>query len=222
MIVARLASAVAAVFLAAAGPASAAQVESLTPSDRFTVADPAQLTGRRVTLPLPNCIADPSGCEETRLLNELDGASVNPRIAIRFSAPIAVDSVTRQSVFIVPLSTEPLPSPVGLAQLVWDSEHYTLYARPERMLLQGRRYALVVTVRMRDQHLEVLGRPLDHPSVGRKEPRDLLLRRPRDRANVRQVRPPQGLAAMHAPYPLGESTVTAEESCSRGTLLLVD
>ena len=140
VIVARLASAVAAVFLTAAGPASAAQVESLTPSDRFTVADPAQLTGRRVALPLPNCIADPSGGRgDAAPRIDLDGErSVNPRIAIRFSAPTAVDTRdASKASSIVPLSPEPLPSPGGLAQLVWDAEHYTLYARPERGLLQN-------------------------------------------------------------------------------------
>jgi hypothetical protein len=138
------------VALGAAAPATAAQVESLEPSDRLTVADPGQITGRRVALPLPDCTADPSGCEETRLLNELDGASVNPRIALRFSRPIAVDSVTPATAFVVPLSPEPLASPVGLVQLVWHAEHRTLYARPARVLLQNRRYAIVVTTRVKD------------------------------------------------------------------------
>ena len=98
--------------------ARVAQVESLSPSARFTIADPAQITGRRLALPLPACSADPSGCDEVRLLNELDGWSINPRLAIPFSAPIDLGSVTRESGLIVPLWAEPLPSPVGLAQLV--------------------------------------------------------------------------------------------------------
>ena len=103
-------------------PAAAAQVESLLPSDRLTVPDPGQATGRRIALPPPDCGLDAAGCDEVRLLNELDGWSVNPRIAIRFSGPVALDSVTRASAFIVPLWAEPLPSPVGLTQLVWDAE----------------------------------------------------------------------------------------------------
>src|SRR4029077_11233159 len=89
-----------------------------------------------------DCGLDAAGCDEVRLLNELDGWSVNPRIAIRFSGPVALDSVTRASAFIVPLWAEPLPSPVGLTQLVWDAEHNTLYARPERLLLQARGHRL--------------------------------------------------------------------------------
>jgi len=143
-------------------PAAAAQVESLLPSDRLTVPDPGQATGRRMALPLPDCGLDAAGCDEVRLLNELDGWSVNPRIAIRFSGPVALDSVTRATAFIVPLWAEPLPSPVGLTQLVWDAEHNTLYARPERSLLQARRYALVLTAKILDES----GQPLV-PIAGR-------------------------------------------------------
>jgi Bacterial virulence factor lipase N-terminal len=143
-------------------PAAAAQVESLLPSDRLTVPDPGQATGRRMALPLPDCGLDAAGCDEVRLLNELDGWSVNPRIAIRFSGPVALDSVTRATAFIVPLWAEPLPSPVGLTQLVWDAEHNTLYARPQRSLLQARRYALVLTAKVLDES----GQPLV-PLAGR-------------------------------------------------------
>ncbi len=139
-----------------AGPAEASQVESLLPSDRFTTPDPNQLTGRRVALPAPDCALDAAGCDEVKLLDELDGWSVNPRIRVRFSGPISLESLTRANAFIVPLWTEPLPSPVGLTQLVWDAENQTLYARPERPLLQARRYALVLTTRVLDD----AGQPL--------------------------------------------------------------
>jgi hypothetical protein len=140
-----------------AQPATAAQVESLFPSDRLTAPDPRQSTGRRVDLPLPDCAVDAAGCDEVRLLNELDGWSVNPRISVRFSGPIALESLTRASAFVVPLWAEPLPSPVGLTRLVWDSESHTLHARPERPLLQTRRYALVLTTRVLDE----AGQPLE-------------------------------------------------------------
>ncbi|MGH7349603.1 MAG: hypothetical protein ACREI6_06275, partial [Candidatus Rokuibacteriota bacterium] len=130
--------------------AVAAEVHALFPSDRQTVPDPRQSTGRRVALALPDCGTDPAGCDEIRLVNELDGFSVNPRAAIRFSGPIDLASLTRASAFILPLSAEPLPSPVGLSQLVWDGPTHTLYARPERILLQGRRYALVLTTKVLD------------------------------------------------------------------------
>jgi hypothetical protein len=157
-----LSLAVAGVACAPALAAAAAQVESLVPSDRLTVPDPGQATGRRMALPLPDCGADAAGCDEMRLLNELDGWSVNPRVTIRFSGPVALDSVTRTTAFIVPLWAEPLPSPVGLTQLVWDAEEHTLHAHPERPLLQARRYALVLTSKILDE----AGQPLV-PLAGR-------------------------------------------------------
>ncbi|HKZ07283.1 MAG TPA: Ig-like domain-containing protein [Methylomirabilota bacterium] len=136
--------------LVAAPAAWATQATAIFPSDRFTLPDPAQLTGRRVALAMPSCPTDPSGCDDVTLLNELDGFSVNPRVAITFDAPIKVESVTRENAFVMPLAPEPGAGPIGLGQLVWDPEGKVLYARPERVLLQGRIYALVVTTQVQD------------------------------------------------------------------------
>lgn len=145
--------------------AAAAEVQALVPSDRQTVPDPRQATGRRVALALPDCAVDPAGCDEIRLVNELDGFSVNPRVAIRFSGPVALDSFTKASAFILPLAAEPLASPIGLGQLVWDGASHTLYARPERALLQARRYALVLTTRVLDDGGQPLAPALNAPLV---------------------------------------------------------
>ncbi|HET6367520.1 MAG TPA: Ig-like domain-containing protein, partial [Pseudomonadales bacterium] len=146
-----LALAACALIEAAAGaPVWAAQVTAIFPSDRYTVADPAQRTGRRVVLPEPSCPVDPSGCDEVALLNQLDGFSVHPRLALTFNEPITVESVTREAAFILPLAPEPMTSPIALGQLVWNGEHRVLYARPERALLQGRLYVLVVTTKITD------------------------------------------------------------------------
>jgi hypothetical protein len=117
----------------------------LFPTDRLTEADPGQLTGRRVRLSLVNCFEAPSSCDEIGLLNGLDGWSVNARMTLAFTAPIALDSVTRSSVFVLPLGGDAAAEPVGLSRLVWDAEMTTLYAKPERVLRQGRAHALVVT-----------------------------------------------------------------------------
>ena len=145
--------------------AAATEVQALAPSDRQTVPDPRQSTGRRVALAVPDCGVDPAGCDEIRLVNELDGFSVNPRVAIRFSGPVALDSVTKASAFILPLAPEPLASPIGLGQLVWDGASQTLYARPERALLQARRYALVLTTRVLDEGGQPLAPALNAPLV---------------------------------------------------------
>jgi hypothetical protein len=155
--------------VAAPAPAAAARVVDLFPSDRLTVADGATATGRRLRLPLPSCAAEPATCDEIRLLNRLDGFSVNPRVSLRFSGDIALDTVGREGILILPVWAEPLGGPVALRQLVWDPATRTLFARPERVLLQGRRYALVVTTRLRDG----AGRPLERapgPRDGRAGP----------------------------------------------------
>jgi hypothetical protein len=145
--------------------AGAAEVQGLFPSDRQTVPDPRQSTGRRVSLALPDCGVDPAGCDEIRLVNELDGWSINPRVAIRFSGPVALDSITKASAFIVPLAPEPVSSPIGLGQLVWDGASHTLYARPERVLLQARRYALILTTRVLDDGGQPLAPAVNAPLV---------------------------------------------------------
>ena len=128
----------------------AVQPTAVFPSDRHTVADPAQLTGRRVALTMPSCPVDPAGCTDVTLLNQLDGFSVNPRIAITFDGAIRVESVTRETVFLMPVTPEPGAGPIPIGQLVWDADGKVLYARPERALLQARLYALVVTTKVVD------------------------------------------------------------------------
>ena len=60
-------------------PTAAQAAPSLFPSDSLTVKDGRQLTGERLALPLPDCSARPSDCDDTRLLNELDGFDLDPR-----------------------------------------------------------------------------------------------------------------------------------------------
>ena len=125
------------------------------PSDRFTVPDPGQRTGLRMLLPPPNCAVEHSGCDETRLLNELDGFDLSPRLAVPFSGPIDLASVTARSVFLVRLAAGP-PEATGLERLVWDPGRETLYGRPETLLEPETRYGLVVTRAVRD----AAGRPI--------------------------------------------------------------
>ena len=50
------------------------------PSDRWTVPDALQRTGLRVALPMPDCRTQASDCDEIRLLNDLDGFDLRPRM----------------------------------------------------------------------------------------------------------------------------------------------
>src|SRR5260370_13051470 len=74
------------------------------PSDALTVLDPNQKTSLRVTLPPPACATDRIGCILQPALNRLDGFNLQPRILVRFSAPIFPDSFPN-GVFFVALAT---------------------------------------------------------------------------------------------------------------------
>jgi hypothetical protein len=127
------------------------------PSDRLTVPDPGQRTGLRVALPLPNCRAEPSACDDVRLLNELDGFDLSPRLAIPFSGPIDLASVGPRSIFLVRLAAGP-PEATALERLVYDPVRNTLYGRPETLLEPETRYGLVVTRALRDTGGRPIGR----------------------------------------------------------------
>jgi len=126
------------------------------PSDWFTVADPSHNTGRRVTLPLPNCLVRVSDCEDLEVINTLDGFNLQPRLSIPFSGPIDVNSVTSETVFLLSLgsTTEheymPRGTVVGINQIVWDVETNTLHVESDELLAQHTRFALIVTNGIRD------------------------------------------------------------------------
>src|SRR3954447_18285228 len=79
------------------------------PSDRFTVADPSQLTNRRINLPLPDAAARPSDYADLSVINTLDGFNLQPRLSIAFSGPIDVGTVTSNTVFLVKLGDPTSP-----------------------------------------------------------------------------------------------------------------
>src|SRR5262245_60528266 len=54
------------------------------PSNLFTVPDLAQISGLRISLPLPDCNVRPSDCEDLKVINTLDGFNLQPRISIPF------------------------------------------------------------------------------------------------------------------------------------------
>jgi hypothetical protein len=121
------------------------------PSDRFTVPDANQITGRRVNLPMPpDCAAEASECEDRALLNHFDGFNLEPRISIPFSGAIDPASVTSAAVFLVPLGeTRRKPEVIGINYRVWDPETREMSFRPDRILDEHSTYAVVVTTAVR-------------------------------------------------------------------------
>jgi Big-like domain-containing protein len=130
-------------------------------SDRFTVADSTQNTGRRVNLPLPDPVTNPSDYQDTQVLNTLDGFNLQPRLSIPFDGPIDVNSVSSQTVFMVSLGDtlnhdDHGGRVVGINQVVWDPPTNTLYVKSDELLDQHTRYALLVTNGIQDTS----GRPV--------------------------------------------------------------
>ena len=124
------------------------------PSDRFTIADPGQNTGRRVALPPPTCATHPSDCADVGVLNTLDGFSTQPRITLPFNGDIDPRSVNSSTVFLINLGDIITGAgngqKVGINQVVWDPASKTLAFESDELLNQHSRYALIVTDGVRD------------------------------------------------------------------------
>jgi hypothetical protein len=127
------------------------------PADSLTLPDSAQITGKRVNLPLPDCPTFPALCTELTMVNQLDGFNVQPRISVTFSGPIDA-STLRSGIFFVALDNLTsdeigLQKPgdtIAINQVVWDPATNSAYAKPDAALDQHRRYALLVTDAIHD------------------------------------------------------------------------
>jgi len=119
----------------------AARVEALFPSNELTVRDRLQATGRRVSLPFPNCRAQVTDCHDVALLNRLDGFDVDPRLALTFDRavdPAAVSAATTVT------AVSGRGRSVGVDRVVYDAVSHTVYAHPARQLAPGATYRLAV------------------------------------------------------------------------------
>ncbi|MCL5744470.1 MAG: hypothetical protein M1541_11185 [Acidobacteria bacterium] len=127
------------------------------PSDFLTSADMAQITGKRVQLPLPDCEGQPDSCRELDLINQLDGFNLSPRVHVRFSAPVDPDSF-KDGIILVALDNLFADEPgrhnngdiVAINQIIYDPDTNTVYAKSDAVLDQHRSYALVVTDAVKD------------------------------------------------------------------------
>jgi hypothetical protein len=128
------------------------------PSNLNTVPDATQATGLRVNLPTPNCASFPSDCADVAVLDTLDGFNIQPRIAIPFSGPIDLHTVSSSNIFLV----GPDRHVVGINQSVWEPLTNTLYVESDQQLAQATTYLLVVTRDVRDAN----GKRLDHADDG--------------------------------------------------------
>lgn len=144
------------------------------PTDIYTIADESTNTGLRVELPVPDCVARPSDCEDVRVINSLDGFNLQPRLSIPFDGPIDVNSVNSHTVFLIRLEDEGEYRPantavVGINQVVWDPSANTLHVESDELLDQHTRYALVVSDGLRDPD----GKPIEASAEFRRFRHDL-------------------------------------------------
>jgi len=130
------------------------------PSDRYTAADAAQLSGRRIALPKPDCAVRVSDCQDVDVLNTLDGFSVTPRFTVPFTGDIDAATVTSDSVYLLHVGNAGelrAGAKVGINQIAWDPPSRTLSFKSDELLLDHARYLLVVTDRVRDAQGKALG-----------------------------------------------------------------
>ena len=124
------------------------------PSDRFTVRDFTQNTFRRVQLPLPDCSARPSDCNDIRVLNTLDGFSTQPRITIPFTGNLDLSTVNSNNIFLInlgdTLTLAGIGQRVGINQTLWDPVTKTLAFESDQLLNEHSRYVVIVTDNVRD------------------------------------------------------------------------
>ena len=119
----------------------------IMPSNSFTVADPSQITGIRLNLPVPACGASNiSVCDDLNLLNLQDGFDLRPRVTVPFSGPIDPSSVTATDFYV----TGPSGFRTPITQLVWDPTANVLAGEPSDFLTEKTHYSVVVTNGIKD------------------------------------------------------------------------
>jgi hypothetical protein len=127
------------------------------PNDSLTRTDLTQKTGLRLDLPVPDCAAAYTDCQEFGVLDQMDGFSLRARAHVRFSTAIDPASLAG-GIFFVALDALDSSSAVvhtkgqviAADQIVWDPATNSAYAKPATSLDQRRRYALVVTSSVTD------------------------------------------------------------------------
>jgi hypothetical protein len=136
------------------------------PSNRFSVRDRRQLTGRRVHLRRgrdypnvggtvqPRCTSRTySICDGVAEINKLDGFDLQPRVTVPFTGSIRLSSVTARDFFITDARGR---FASGLGQLTFDPVTHTLAGIATGFLRERKRYRIHVTSAIRDTK----GRPV--------------------------------------------------------------
>ena len=117
------------------------------PSDVFTVEDTDMVTGRRVSLPLPD-ISLVSEREDTEAVNRLDGFSTFPRITVPFVGAVPdADTFTNDTIILIKAGGSGRGTVVSVDQRLIDDTHAgspRLIFAPDMVLRESTTYALAV------------------------------------------------------------------------------
>jgi putative cell wall-binding protein len=124
-----------------AGAAPAGTV--LFPTDALTVADPAQVTGRRVALPSPDCAVRVSDCADLALVNQLDGFDLLPRVTVQLDAAPQGDLREVFPADVLGIRPAAGGEPIGLDRLVYDPATRVLTGEPVDQLVESTAYDVV-------------------------------------------------------------------------------
>src|ERR1017187_2712219 len=127
------------------------------PTDALTTPDSTQKNGIRINLPMPDCTAAPSDCQDVQLINQLDGFQTAPRIRVTFSGPVDVNSIHHAIYYVVldnltqeEHGVDATGQMLYLTQMIYEPTTNSLYGKPDGNLDQHGRYAIVVTDVIRD------------------------------------------------------------------------
>ncbi len=112
----------------------------LFPTDALTVADSGQLTGRRMNLPMPDCMVMVSRCDDIALLNTLDGFDLLPRVAIKLDQEPGADLDALFTSDVVGVRPAAGGDIIGLSRLVYDPATRILYGEPVEQLQEATAY----------------------------------------------------------------------------------
>ncbi len=125
------------------GSGEAPPGEVIFPTDELTVADPAQETGRRIDLPLPDCTVLVSACDDIEILNGFDGFDLVPRIAVQLEETPPEDLTAAFGEDVLAVRETGGDERIGLAALVYDPEAMVLYGEPAEQLADATEYEVV-------------------------------------------------------------------------------
>ena len=127
------------------------------PTDMLTTPDSTQKNGAHINLPMPDCTAAPTDCQDVQLINQLDGFQTAPRISVNFSGPVDVNSIHHAVYYVALDNLTQEESGINftgqmlyVTQMIYDPATNTLYGKPDGNLDQHRHYAIVVTDVIRD------------------------------------------------------------------------